>query len=66
VLARVTHAASVELALRPGMPVWVLVKAVSIRDHAFANARAGASREAGEMSRSLHDSMQLGKKISSS
>jgi molybdate transport system ATP-binding protein len=41
VLARVTHAASMDLALRPGMPVWVLVKAVSIRDHAFANARSG-------------------------
>jgi molybdate transport system ATP-binding protein len=37
VLARVTHAASAELALRPGLPVWVLVKAVSIRDHAFTS-----------------------------
>ena len=35
VLARVTRAASSALALRPGMPIWVLVKAVSIRGHAF-------------------------------
>jgi molybdate transport system ATP-binding protein len=37
VLARVTRAATLELALRPGLPVWVLVKAVSMRDHAFAS-----------------------------
>lgn len=35
VLARVTPAASQALALRTGMPIWVLVKAVSIRGHAF-------------------------------
>jgi molybdate transport system ATP-binding protein len=35
VLARVTRAASAELELRPGLAVWVLIKAVSIRDHAF-------------------------------
>ena len=35
VLARVTRAASSALALRPGLPVWVLVKTVSIRGHAF-------------------------------
>jgi molybdate transport system ATP-binding protein len=35
VLARVTRAASSALALRPGMSIWVLVKAVSIRGHAF-------------------------------
>ena len=35
VLARVTRAASSALALRPGLSVWVLVKAVSIRGHAF-------------------------------
>jgi len=35
VLARVTRAASVALSLRQGMKIWVLVKAVSIRGHAF-------------------------------
>jgi molybdate transport system ATP-binding protein len=35
VLARVTRAASSALSLRPGMSIWVLVKAVSIRGHAF-------------------------------
>lgn len=35
VLARVTRAASVALSLRQGMRIWVLVKAVSIRGHAF-------------------------------
>jgi molybdate transport system ATP-binding protein len=35
VLARVTRAASMALALRTGTPVWVLVKTVSIRGHAF-------------------------------
>jgi molybdate transport system ATP-binding protein len=38
VLARVTRAASSALALRPGLPVWVLVKTVSIRGHAFIEA----------------------------
>lgn len=38
VLARVTRAASVELEFRLGMPVWVLVKSVSIRGHAYATA----------------------------
>ncbi len=35
VLARVTRAASTALALREGLPLWVLVKSVSIRGHAF-------------------------------
>jgi molybdate transport system ATP-binding protein len=35
VLARVTRAASSALALRTGMQVWVLIKSVSIRGHAF-------------------------------
>ena len=35
VLARVTRAASFALGLRQGMKIWVLVKAVSIRGHAF-------------------------------
>lgn len=39
VLARVTRAALQSLALRPGMPIWVLVKAVSIRGHAFLAPR---------------------------
>jgi len=39
VLARVTRAASSSLALRSGLPVWVLVKTVSIRGHAFVEAR---------------------------
>jgi molybdate transport system ATP-binding protein len=35
ILARLTRAASSSLALRSGQPVWVLMKAVSIRGHAF-------------------------------
>jgi molybdate transport system ATP-binding protein len=35
VLARVTRAASAALNLKQGKPVWALVKAVSIRGHAF-------------------------------
>ncbi len=35
VLARVTRAASAALALRPGLAIWVLVKSVSVRGHAF-------------------------------
>ena len=35
VLARVTRAASIALSLRVGLRVWVLVKSVSIRGHAF-------------------------------
>ena len=41
VLARVTRVASAALKLQPGARVWALVKAVSIRGHAFA---AGAAR----------------------
>ncbi|HEV2267935.1 MAG TPA: molybdenum ABC transporter ATP-binding protein [Steroidobacteraceae bacterium] len=45
VLARVTRHAMQDLGLRPGRTVWVLVKAVSARGHAFAVAdRPGASR----------------------
>lgn len=43
VLARVTRAASSSLALRPGLPVWVLVKTVSIRGHAFVEAARAES-----------------------
>lgn len=39
VLARVTRAALQALSLRVGMQVWVLVKAVSIRGHAFLAPR---------------------------
>jgi molybdate transport system ATP-binding protein len=35
VLARVTRAASIALSLRADMSVWVLIKSVSIRGHAF-------------------------------
>jgi molybdate transport system ATP-binding protein len=34
-LARITERASAELALGPGMQVWALIKAVSLRGHAF-------------------------------
>ena len=37
-LSRVTRAASVALGLRVGLPVWALVKSVSIRGHAFVEA----------------------------
>jgi molybdate transport system ATP-binding protein len=36
IMARVTKAATRELALAPGLPVWALVKAVSLRGHSFA------------------------------
>lgn len=39
VLSRVTRAASNSLGLRAGLPVWVLVKSVSIRGHAFLEAK---------------------------
>lgn len=35
ILARITADAATALSLRPGSPVWVLVKAVSTRGHAF-------------------------------
>jgi molybdate transport system ATP-binding protein len=35
ILSRVTRAASIALGLRAGLPVWALVKSVSIRGHAF-------------------------------
>ncbi len=35
VLARITEAAAQELQLRAGNAVWVLVKSVSLRGHAF-------------------------------
>jgi ABC-type molybdate transport system ATPase subunit len=39
VLARLTRAASVALGLRIGTQVWVLIKSVSIRGHAFVQAQ---------------------------
>ena len=36
IMARVTKAATRELDLRPGLPAWALVKAVSLRGHSFA------------------------------
>jgi molybdate transport system ATP-binding protein len=36
VMARITKAATRELLLRPGLPVWALVKSVSLRGHSFA------------------------------
>lgn len=40
ILARVTKAATRDLALRPGMTAWALVKSVSIRVHPFGAAAA--------------------------
>ena len=36
IMARVTKAAARELSLAPGLPVWALVKSVSLRSHSFA------------------------------
>jgi molybdate transport system ATP-binding protein len=35
-MARVTHAATRDLGLKVGLPVWALIKAVSLRGHTFA------------------------------
>lgn len=43
ILSRVTRAASVALGLRAGLPVWALVKSVSIRGHAFVEGPARQS-----------------------
>jgi molybdate transport system ATP-binding protein len=40
ITARVTTAAARELGLVPGLPVWALVKAVSLRGHSFAAPRS--------------------------
>jgi molybdate transport system ATP-binding protein len=46
-MARITRAAVRELRLAPGMRVWALVKAASLRGHAYARQPAGAGgREA--------------------
>jgi molybdate transport system ATP-binding protein len=41
-MARITRSAARELALAPGMPVWALVKAASLRGHAYARRPADA------------------------
>lgn len=38
IMARVTRAATQELGLKVGLPVWALIKAVSLRGHTFASA----------------------------
>jgi molybdate transport system ATP-binding protein len=43
ILARITKAATRDLALRPGMPTWALVKSVSLRGHAFPAPTSTAS-----------------------
>jgi molybdate transport system ATP-binding protein len=40
IMARVTQAATRELALAAGLPVWALVKSVSLRSHSFAAPKA--------------------------
>ncbi len=40
IMARVTTAAARELGLAPGLPVWALVKSVSLRGHSFAAPHA--------------------------
>jgi molybdate transport system ATP-binding protein len=40
ILARVTKAATRELALVPGLPAWALVKSVSLRGHSFPSTAA--------------------------
>jgi molybdate transport system ATP-binding protein len=42
IMARVTKAATDELGLKNGLPVWALVKAVSLRSHSFAGPAAPA------------------------
>jgi molybdate transport system ATP-binding protein len=43
ILARVTRAATRELELAPGAPVWALVKAVSLRGHSFPGPNSPAA-----------------------
>ena len=42
IMARVTAAATRELAIRPGLPVWALVKAVSLRARSISSASPDA------------------------
>ncbi len=41
IMARITHAATRELALAPGRRVWALVKSVSLRGHVTGSSHAG-------------------------
>jgi molybdate transport system ATP-binding protein len=41
IISRITRVATRELKLTPGLPVWALVKAVSLRAHAFGARRRG-------------------------
>jgi molybdate transport system ATP-binding protein len=43
IMARVTNAAARELGLLPGLPVWALVKSVSLRGHSFAAPKVTSS-----------------------
>ncbi len=45
-IARVTREAVEELRLRPGLAVWALVKAASLRGHVVANATRGGAEDA--------------------
>jgi molybdate transport system ATP-binding protein len=45
-LARITREAVEELRLRPGLPVWALVKAASLRGHVFVRASARDAQHA--------------------
>jgi molybdate transport system ATP-binding protein len=42
IMARVTRAATRDLSITPGLPVWALVKAVSLRARPISNASPGA------------------------
>jgi ABC-type molybdate transport system ATPase subunit len=42
IIARITHAASRELALAPGRRAWALVKTVSLRGHVTRSSRTRA------------------------
>ena len=42
ILSRVTREAVVDLALQPGMPIWALVKAASLRSQSFSQGRSPA------------------------
>ncbi len=42
ILARITKAATLELSIAPGLPVWALVKAVSLHARPISNASPGA------------------------
>jgi molybdate transport system ATP-binding protein len=47
IMARVTRAAARDLRLAPGLPVWALVKSVSLRSHCFAAPPATSTARPG-------------------